>query len=140
MVCGGWGGISLALDTNNYAHISCKQMGTSKLLYVKWDGVSWSTAAVDSNSDCASIKLDTSNHPCISYYTTNSLKYVQWNGTSWSTATVDSAGNIGNGEWTSLALDTSDYPHISYYDNTNTNLKYAVYTSTCAHILHQGLR
>ncbi|MBU2568246.1 MAG: hypothetical protein KJ967_05705 [Elusimicrobia bacterium] len=120
---------SIALDTNNYPHIS--YLDFTNLKYAKWTGSSWNVQTVDSGGygGCAtSIALDTNNEPHISYrYETNDdLKYAKWTGTSWSIQTVDSAGSVGM--WTSIALDTNNYPHISYRDSTNYDLKYAKWT------------
>jgi len=98
------------------------------LLYARRDGGTWQRELVDSG-DCkyASLKLDSTGRPHISYYdeTDDDLKYAWYDGTNWQITTVDSAGNVG--EHTSLALDNADRPHISYYDYTNRNLRYARY-------------
>ena len=47
---------------------------------------------------------------------------------AWNINTVDGAGNVG--EFTSLAFTPAGQPAISYYDNTNGNLKYAVFNGT----------
>lgn len=58
------------------------------------------------------------------------LKYVRASdasGASWGTpVTVDSAGLVGR--YTSL-LVVSENPAISYWDETNSDLKYAYYTT-----------
>ncbi|MEW6182912.1 MAG: Ig-like domain-containing protein [Bacillota bacterium] len=74
----------------------------------------------------ASIALDGSGYPHISYYDSfvnYDLKYAYKDAGGWHTETLDSAGSVGT--YTSLALDASNYPHISYYDGTNYDLKYA---------------
>lgn len=53
------------------------------------------------------------------------LRYAFRESSGWTIDTVDDNGWVG--PYTSLALDYAGRPHISYYDQTNTNLKYAVY-------------
>ncbi|MFH2071111.1 MAG: hypothetical protein ABIJ11_07930 [Elusimicrobiota bacterium] len=124
---------SIALDTNNYPHISYGDSTNWDLKYAKWTGTSWSIQTVDSAGSVGyltSIALDTNNYPHISYWdiTNGDLKYAKWTGASWSTQTVDSAGDVGHD--TAIALDTNNYPHISYWDIANDDLKYAKWTGT----------
>ena len=122
---------SIALDTNNYPHISYRDSTNYDLKYAKWTGASWSIQTVDKAGDvgnCTSIALDTNNYPHISYLDFTNLKYAKWTGSSWNVQTPDSAGFVGS--WTSIDLDTNNYPHISYYDNTNYDLKYAKWTGS----------
>ncbi|MBU2567313.1 MAG: hypothetical protein KJ967_00875, partial [Elusimicrobia bacterium] len=123
---------SIALDTNNYPHISYWDIANDDLKYAKWTGSSWDVQTIDSSAgdvghDTA-IALDTNNNPHISYYdvSNSDLKYAKWTGTSWSIQTVDSAGYVGG--YTSIDIDTNNYPHISYRDITNGDLKYAKWT------------
>ncbi len=89
---------------------------------LKWVVVTVDSAGV--TGKYASLVLDSSGHPHLSYYneTTEDLKYAYHDGTSWSFATPDGTGNAGRGS--SIALDSSEYPHISYQGGT-TFLKYA---------------
>ena len=78
----GWN-TSIALDTNNYPHISYYDYTNGDLKYAKWTGSSWSIQTVDSAGyvgDHTSIALDTNNYPHISYRdnTNYDLKYAKW--------------------------------------------------------------
>ncbi len=130
---------SLALDSNNYPHISYleyeeKFYEHEVLKYARWTGTSWSIERVSSIALAraywyTSIALDSNNYPHISYCRiTGDLNYVKWTGSKWSMETVDSEGSVG---WhASLALDSNDYPHISYRDATKGDLKYAKWTGS----------
>jgi PKD repeat protein/RNA polymerase subunit RPABC4/transcription elongation factor Spt4 len=125
---------SLALDNNDYPHISyAGQVYPGGMKYAKWTGTAWSIQTVDSTGDVgrySSLALDNSGYAHISYYdgTNRDLKYAKRTSFSWSIQTVDSTGYVG--AYTSLALDNSGYPHISYYDQSNVDLKYAKWTGT----------
>ena len=62
---------SIALDSNNYPHISYSDNTNSNLKYAKWNGTSWNVQTVDSAGNVGwhtSIALDNNNYPHISYY------------------------------------------------------------------------
>jgi hypothetical protein len=90
----------------------------------------WVSQTVDSAGYAwdASLALDGSGNPHISYFSDQDLKYAAWTGSAWMTQTVDSVGDVGL--YASLALDGSGNPHISYYDLSNGDLKYAVWTGS----------
>ena len=124
---------SIALDTNNYPHISYYDVANGDLKYAYHDGSGWQIKTVDSDGDVGghtSIALDSHGYPHISYHdtTNNDLKYAYWDGTQWQIKTVDSAGGVG--EHTSIALDSNNRPHISYCDGINYDLKYAYWDGT----------
>jgi hypothetical protein len=119
---------SLALDSNNYPHISYLDFAWHRLKYAKWTGTDWYTDTIDAYATIdgySSLALDSNEYPHISYYDASNgdLKYATWTGSQWSTEAVDSVEDVG--EWCSLALDSNDHPHISYYDVTNGHFKYA---------------
>ena len=122
------GGTSLALNAEDYPHISYRDWGNQTLRYAYWEGSGWISETVDSSANVgefSSLALDAAGHPHISYHdlTNGDLKYAHWDGCQWIFETMDSDGDVG--EWTSLALDAAGHVHISYHDVTNDDLKYA---------------
>ncbi|MFC1523071.1 hypothetical protein ACFL6Y_11740, partial [Elusimicrobiota bacterium] len=119
---------SIALDPQEYPHISYWDVISKDLKHTKWTGSSWQTETVDSIGDVGQgthIAIDPSGHPRISYWdsSNNNLKYAQWTGSSWSIEIVDSLG--AEAEVTSMAIDSRGYPHISYRANNDGDLRYA---------------
>jgi hypothetical protein len=103
---------------------------------VKGMGV-WDISAVDTSGDVgqfASLSLDTSDIPHISYYQhladrTGFVKFARWNGLGWDITNIDTLENVfigfaGARNMTSLVLDSQGKPHVSYGDEKV--LKYAV--------------
>ena len=112
---------SLALDSNDYPHISYYDVTNTALKYARWTGSAWHIATVDSEGDVGqytSLALDASDHAHISYYdaTNTNLKHARWTGTKWHTETVDSGGEVG--AYSSIAVDENLHVHISYYNGT----------------------
>lgn len=126
---------SLALDSQNYPHISYYN-GTKLygLMYAYWDGKTseWITQKIDPGHKVGletSICIDSNDNPRISFfdhfYGNQSLRYAYWDGNNsypFFFKTVDTDGNVGYES--SIALDSNDIPHISYHDAINNNLKY----------------
>jgi hypothetical protein len=124
---------SLALDDNDYPHISYFDFTNYDLKYARWTGTEWVIETVDSAGNVGlytSLALDSNGWPHICYldWDTGDLKYARWTGINWEIETVDSAGGVGL--WTSISLDSQDRPHISYQDYGNQDLKYARWTGT----------
>ena len=115
---------SIALDSNNYPHISYGNSDNEALKYAKWNGATWEIETVDSPGfGWTSIALDSDDYPHIAYHNQDSeyQKYAKWNGAAWEIEIVDSVWSY----FASIALDSDDYPHISYYEMNNEDLKYA---------------
>jgi hypothetical protein len=100
---------------DNYTH-------EGELRYAQYDGAGWDIEIVDDGTSgmCASMALDSFDHPHISYgeYITgnrSNLRYSHFDGTKWNTEIVDDDGDVGI--CTSIAVDSADHPHISYRDD-----------------------
>ena len=126
---------SLALDHNNFPHISYHDYSNADLKYAFWDGSIWNVYIVDSEGDLgrySSIALDSNNFPHISYYDFENgcLKYAFWDGSKWSFDIVHSNRKGKIGYYTSIDLDSNDQPHISYCDYDKRTLNYAHWTGS----------
>ncbi len=119
---------SIAMDANDYPHISYYDDTNYDLKYAAFNGSTWDINIIDSTvwvGEYTSIALDADDYAHISYYdgTNHDLKYAAFNGSTWGINIVDSTGVVG--QFTSIALDANGHPHISYFDATNYDLKYA---------------
>ncbi|MFA5794757.1 MAG: hypothetical protein WC980_06800 [Candidatus Brocadiia bacterium] len=119
---------SIAIDSNNNAHISYYDLGYGDLKYAVNETGDWVCTTIDSIGDTGhytSIALDANNKAHISYFDNNNkiLRYATNVSGSWVCVTVDPTYNVGY--MTSIALDSNNKAHISYYNLTNGDLKYA---------------
>ena len=133
----GGGDISIALDSNNYPHIT--YFGKDDILYyAKFDGAGWNIESVDLQAGLSSsLSLDPNDIPHICYVDSekSNLKYATKSGVAWKIQTVDSCGGVA---FASMTLDSNDDPHIAYvdyqygydsgYDSDDGTLKYVVKT------------
>jgi len=115
---GAWA--SIALDGNNYPHISYYNYDTGDLKYAHWDGSTWISETVDYAGGWNSyIALDSNNRPHIAYrdaigFSGTALKYAHWDGSAWQIDTIEDLISTSSSRDTTLALDGDDQPHISY--------------------------
>jgi hypothetical protein len=119
---------TLILDSTDRPNLLYTAGGNIK--YAKFDGISWSIKTVISNTVQASLGLDSSDRPYISYYdeSTADLKITYLAGESWHTELVDTSGDVGR--YNRLRIDKPGQVHIAYcvYDPASTSctkLKYA---------------
>lgn len=126
--------LSLAVDSNNYVHISYYDQTNQALKYATNASGSWATEFVDDSSDNvglhSSIAIDSNNKAHISYFDTanTNLKYATNEFGSWATSTIDSSGVTGL--YTSIGVDSNNKVHISYYLSGGTgDLMYITNTS-----------
>jgi hypothetical protein len=132
---------SIAVDSDDYPHISYYDSDNRDLKYARWDGVSWDIEHVDTNDNVgkySSLALDGDDDPHIAYYhdTQDSLRYANKTSGDWDTDTVDVGSDeesVYPGPYSSLAVSSSGKPYISYYefdlDTEEGFLKYATLTS-----------
>ena len=116
---------SLALDGDDYAHISYYDGSTRDLKYARWTGSAWGIQTVDSEGDVGqhtSLALDADGRAHISYsdlyyipwvYAGRQLKYARWTGSAWSIETVANLYNTDS-LYTSVAVGSQGHAHISY--------------------------
>lgn len=127
-------GVSLALDSRGYPHISYYNQTTSdtspsQLYYLSWNGTGWDreTVAVLSNRDFStSLAIDTRDIPHIAYCDVagKALIYATRSPSGdWSTQTVVQGPDLLRMPF--LALDSSGRAGIAYYDLTSHALKFA---------------
>ena len=81
---------SIALDSNNYPHISYFASPYGGLKYAKWNGRYWRTQVVDEVGILSiSMVLDSNDFPHIGYSTRDHIKYAKWTGTDWKIQVVE---------------------------------------------------
>jgi hypothetical protein len=127
-------GVSLALDSRGYPHISyyCNKTLSHNapipLRYLSWDGIGWTreTVAMPAKRDFGpSLAIDAQDVPHIAYcdVAERSLKYATRSPDGvWSIQTIDQ-GNVLRMPF--LALSPAGRPGIAYYDMTSHSLKFA---------------
>jgi len=131
----GYNATSIALDQNDYSHISYYDYSNSDLKYAYQDASGWHIeTAISANQvgNYNSIALDQSNYPHISHFddTSNFIVHTYKDGTGWHTENI---GATSSGSQTSIIINSSNYPCVSYYDSSNTNLMYAYKDGTGWH-------
>lgn len=121
---------SLRVDSTGKVHIA---FGGDHLYYSTYDGTTWSGETVDMSDNVgqfASLYIDSSDHPHISYYDANNgtLKYARNLGGGWEIATIAKWWTTGEGlvDPSSLTSDlvapaASTSPADSHYVPTDQN-------------------
>jgi hypothetical protein len=118
---------SIAIDSNDFPHISYCYNKNFDLKYANYDGNNWNFETVDTLGDVgqySSLKLDSNDDPHISYgaWSNFDLKYAYYSNDRWIVQKVDSSGDVR--KWIDLELD-NDEPIITYYDYSDGDLKIA---------------
>jgi len=127
-------GVSLALDSRGYPHISYYNQTTSdntqiELRYLSWNGVSWEREIVSTLTKrdfTTSLAIDAQDIPHIAYcdVAAKSLNYATRSPSgTWSSQTAVLGTNLLRMPF--LALDQAGSPGIVYYDLTSHSLKFA---------------
>ena len=132
------GPVGIAVDSNNYPHISYSAYGSycgNGLMLASFDGVDWTSQTVKSGSNrgCSSaLVIEDDDQINIAYQNrdTSKLSFVTGNGVStWSS---DYAVDFGNpsysmypGYYSSMAVDNQGQFHIAHYDSKEEDLRYS---------------
>lgn len=100
----------LKLDANDNPHMILDH-GT----YIRWTGTEWYTQTIPSTegSVYASLALDSSGNPHVTYVDGEGLKYASLTGSSWNNQTVDASYTEISFQL-SLALDKNNVSYILY--------------------------
>ncbi|MFA5553770.1 MAG: hypothetical protein WCZ89_09830 [Phycisphaerae bacterium] len=133
------GSVSIAIDSNDYAHISYYDFVNFDLKYARWNGSVWSIQTIDSIGAVgrySSLALDSADRPHIAYQdTTNgALKYAMFDGTSWQIETIDDTGT--SGRYACIALTSYDRIRISYFDMANRTVRFAGSAGGCGDMFY----
>jgi hypothetical protein len=129
---------SIALDSNDYPHISYNTASTTAsgyLKHAKWTGSDWSIETIDGGTlsgsgfgEFSSLAIDSTDKPHISYKGNGwEVRYAHWTGSSWDIESIYPNPQVVDS--TSLVLDSNNNPHIVYADRYNEELVYATRTS-----------
>lgn len=127
---------SLALDTEDHAHISYRVPTGDALRYAWYDGATWQSEVIDGDGgEYPSLVLDARGQPHLSYYhfdapafSRGSLIYGQHDGFAWHWELVDSTAD--SGQYSSLAMNGVSTPAISHFDRVNGTLKFSHHDGT----------
>jgi hypothetical protein len=119
---------SIAIDTNDHAHISYYDATAGALKYATDASGSWVKTTIDTGQAgmYSSITVNPSDNSIhITYYDelNGDLKYATNKYGGWGKDVVDASGVVGL--FSDIALDIAGTVHISYYDPINAALKYA---------------
>lgn len=131
--------ISIVLDpANGWPRIAYLDSTNFRLKYAAWDGSAWQFEYVtepNTGGLSASLALDSTNLPHISFYGQDSLRYARKQASGdWIITSVDGAfGDTGPGA-TSLVIGPFDRPSIGYIDTDNSWLNYAAFDGTAWYI------
>ncbi|MBT6874743.1 MAG: hypothetical protein HOA28_05900, partial [Euryarchaeota archaeon] len=126
---------SLALDGNDYPHMSYYDQNNDTLRYTYYDGSSWTDESVTTDNSYNngyhnSIDLDSNDYPRIAYMNSSymDLDLATWNGSAWTFEKVDSTNNVG--DYPSIAIGSDDLTRIAYRYQSYADIKYATSTGT----------
>jgi hypothetical protein len=115
---------SIAVDSNDYPHISYGEQDSKDLKYAAYDGSNWSLTTVDSAAyvdQGNSIAIGSNDYPQIAYYDGSDGigKLASWDGSSWHISTVYDPypSNHTSLQTTSIVLDSSNQAYVLFRDS-----------------------
>jgi hypothetical protein len=117
----------MVIDDNDELHAAYSS-NNNKMVYMHYDGSSWSSTEVSTNAKVGSIgiALDSNNHPHISFAASgqncgNGLHLASFDGATWTTSTIDSG--VNKGCYSAIVIDENDHAYIAYQDRQQSKLK-----------------
>ena len=117
----------MVIDDNDELHAAYSS-NNNKMVYMHYDGSSWSSTEVSTNAKVGSvgIALDSNNHPHISFAASgqncgNGLRLASFDGATWATSTLDSG--VNKGCYSAIVIDENDHGYIAYQDRSQSKLK-----------------
>jgi hypothetical protein len=135
--------VSIAVDRSGKAGIAYFDLTNTAVKYAGFNGVNWSTTAIESDKHTgsdASLAFDTDGHAYIAYYRRSGgqlrLATLDRDNNTWTRQVVDGNGATNVGAYASLDIGEAEYRAggftvydttiaIAYADVTNGDLKYA---------------
>ena len=131
-----FGAVGVAVDSNNYPHISYAVDGEycgDGLRLASYNGSSWGYQGIDigDNRGCESaILIDENDNIYIAYQNRDNskLKIATNKSGSWDLYTVDTGTSLSNlypGYMTSMAMDGQGQFHIAHFDEKEDDLRYS---------------
>jgi hypothetical protein len=130
----------IALDDDNYPHISYINCTDNTLKYARWTGTEWDMSTITTANrqnewareygSGTSLALDSSDSAHIVFVggNLNYLKYARWEGGQWVIENVSDTRQVYL--YVSIALDNNDFPHITYYTQYWNTINYARWNGT----------
>jgi hypothetical protein len=121
-------GLSMALDSDGYAHMAYLGKDDQSLRYAHWTGSNWALEQVGGpvwSIFSPGIAVDSTNYPHIAYAGGRALNYARWNGSTWMFDILDST--VSAVQYVAMVLDSSDCSHVCY---GMSGLKYAKRTGS----------
>ncbi len=125
---------AIAMDKNNYAHISYYDCFNGDLKYAYYNGSNWVLSLIDTPATTTNAPEEVAPQPLSTFeqlgkdLAPQRLAPQPEGANSILSPTLTEISGVG--KYSSIALDSHNYPHISYYDQVNRSLKHAYWNGS----------